>query len=74
MPSDELKRIFLDQNVIYEIVKITVEQNKKIVRFTSLANFNNECINILKEKEGGFDNEIIIKAGNDIDDLFSLNT
>ncbi|CAG8705130.1 6472_t:CDS:2, partial [Cetraspora pellucida] len=72
IPSDELKRIFSDQNVIYETVKITVEQNKKIVKFTSLSNFNNECINILKEKEGSFDNEITIKAENDIDDLFSL--
>src|ERR1043165_326917 len=72
MPSDELKRIFSDQNVICETVKMTVEQNKKMVKFTSLGDFNNECINILKEKEGGFDDEIIIKAGNDINDLFSL--
>ena len=72
MPSDELKRIFSDQNVICETVKMTVEQNKKMVKFTSLGDFNNECINILKEKEGGFDDEITIKAGNNINDLFSL--
>ncbi|CAG8786799.1 1047_t:CDS:1, partial [Cetraspora pellucida] len=35
-------------------------------------NFNNECINILKEKKGSFDNKITIKAENNINDLFSL--
>ncbi|CAG8725404.1 10461_t:CDS:1, partial [Cetraspora pellucida] len=52
--------------------KITVEQNKKIVKFTFLSDLNNECINILKDREGGFDNEITIKAENNIDNLFSL--
>ena len=51
MPSDELKRIFSDQNIICKTVKMTVEQNKKIVKFTSLHNFNNKCINILKKKK-----------------------
>ncbi|CAG8694066.1 3739_t:CDS:2, partial [Cetraspora pellucida] len=73
MPSDELKRLFSDQNVIYETVKITVKQNKKIVRFTSLDNLNNECINILKEKKGGLDNEITIKAGIILTIYFYLN-
>ncbi|CAG8500737.1 2026_t:CDS:2, partial [Cetraspora pellucida] len=58
MPSDELKKIFSDQNIIYETVRITVKQNKKIIKFILL--------------EGGFDDEITIKAENNIDDLFSL--
>ncbi|CAG8774957.1 5216_t:CDS:1, partial [Cetraspora pellucida] len=72
MPSDELKKIFLNQNIICETINITVKQNKKMIKFTSLDDFNNECINILKERKGSFDNEITIKAENNIDDLFSL--
>jgi len=72
IPSDKLKKIFLDQMIVSESVKIIVEQNDKMVKFISNGDFNNRCINILNEKESDLDDKISIIAGNSIDNLFSL--
>jgi proliferating cell nuclear antigen len=72
MPSVELKKIFLDQMIVNETVRIIVKQNIETVKFTSTGDFNNKCISTLNKRTGGFDDEINIKAGNNIDDLFSL--
>lgn len=72
MPSEELKRILSDQKVVSETVAMSVEQNINVVKFISTGDFSNKCINTLKEKEDELNNEIIIKAGDKVDSLFSL--